>query len=78
LDILKYRNEMEWNVSNLIPFPSIPPNFGRNENLGFGGKMEECVFHSILSYLNFQPKEKKDSFISIPFPFSYGVCQPLV
>jgi hypothetical protein len=32
---------MEWNVSNLIPFPPILPNFGENENLGFGGKMEE-------------------------------------
>ena len=26
---------------NLNPFPPIPPNFGGNENLGFGGNREE-------------------------------------
>jgi hypothetical protein len=26
---------------NLNPFPPIPPNFGRNENLGFGRNREE-------------------------------------
>ena len=26
---------------NLNPFPYIPPNFGGNENLGFGGNKEE-------------------------------------
>jgi hypothetical protein len=26
---------------NLNPFPPIPLNFGRNENLGFGGNREE-------------------------------------
>ena len=26
---------------NLNPFPPIPSNFGRNENLGFGGNREE-------------------------------------
>jgi hypothetical protein len=30
---------------NKISFPPIPPNFGGNENLGFGGNREECVFH---------------------------------
>jgi hypothetical protein len=26
---------------NLNPFSLVPPNFGRNENLGFGGNREE-------------------------------------
>jgi hypothetical protein len=29
------------NSLNLNPFPPIPPNFGRNENLGFVGNMRE-------------------------------------
>jgi hypothetical protein len=29
------------NSLNLNPFPPIPPNFGGNENLGFGGNREE-------------------------------------
>ena len=29
------------NLLNLNPFPPIHPNFGGNENLGFGGNMEE-------------------------------------
>jgi hypothetical protein len=32
---------------NLNSFPSIPPNFEGNENLGFGGNRKEWVFHSI-------------------------------
>ena len=29
------------NSLNLNPFPPIPPNFGGNENLGFGGNRKE-------------------------------------
>ena len=62
---------------NKILFPSIPPNFGRNENwdlevigknecfipftsLKLSNKRMIFLFFSILSYLNFQTKEKKE------------------